>query len=247
MWKYRNFLPVLALLFTAQADAAVARGATTSSCVTTALSQTSCNITHTVDSGTTLLILVVNIEALESVDATPTWNTSENFTLLNGTTAGPGNQDVRNYVYYLENPTVKSDTITVSVTTTDNISAFAINYSGTTTPVSLNEDVNNQTAETSTTVLSSGGASTSALLAVGVRKGGETSTCASNGSSFTEIFDGATDEFDLVDHCYYVAELITGAPSGVTITWVGPDSNAGQLIEIKASSAGTDSVLFFTR
>lgn len=251
MYAFSRFCTVLVLFFAAIAQGAPSIVGTSSSCTTTDTLQTSCNISHTVPSGTTLLYLTISVEAEESVTATPTWNTSQNFTLVHQTTDSTSNADVTNYVYALVNPNVTSSTITVSTSQTDNISAFAVNWNGTETGSVaaatnyIGEEVNNSAAETNTTEISSGGSTGNMLVFSGARKAGTGAACASNNAGFTELFDGATGIDATADHCYYVA--YGAAPSGIIVTWNATDSNAGQLVELVAASASSNSILFYTR
>lgn len=242
---------LIALPLLAQGE--ITRGATTSSCTTSASLSTSCDISHTVDANTTLLVLCVQMEAIETISGTPAWNTSENLTLINATTASGSGMDMRTYAYALVDPTETSATLSVSTTQTDNISAFAVNYLGTdTTDVAtatnfIDEDVNDSTEETNTTETNSGGSSGNALVFCGAMKGGDAEP-ASNNAGFAELFDDATGIDVSTDHGYYMADLLSGAPSGIQVTWSVTDSNAGQTIElVKEAVAPGNSVLFYTR
>ena len=221
---------------------AITRGATVS-IFTSSIGATSVSDSHTVDSGTTLLFVTTSMEAGEGLDAgPPAWNTTETMTLIRATTNSGSNQDVRNNTYALVNPTATTANITYSHTSTDNMSHVAVNYLGTETSSvaaatnALNEDVND--TATSTTVLASGGAAGSTLVAVGVFKGGDGDP-ASNNASFNELADSSTGASTTSDTSFYVADLIgiSGA-TAVTITWAGTDENAGQLVEIIPAAAG---------
>ena len=219
------------------ASDAVTRGATISTYVTSS-TVTTVSQPHTVDAGTTLLILVISQEAGETLTVEPYWNTTEAFTLIHATTPSGSNNHVRDYTYGLVNPTAGTYNITYTSSENDNIHHTAVNYIGTTsTSVEdatnyLNEKVND--SATGTTILASGGDSGSTLLVAGVFKGGDGDP-ASNATGFAELADSATGTSKTADTAFYVADLIGGAPEAITITWALSDENAGQLIEILAA------------
>lgn len=190
---------------------------------------------HTVQSGTTLLVLCICMDANIDVTVTPFFNTSETMTLIHQTTSSGNSADTHCYTYGLVNPTATTADIEYTVDSTDELFHAAINYSGTiSTSVAaatnyLAEDVND--AATATTVIGSVGTTGATLLFTGVYHGADGDP-ASNATSFTEIADG--DAFDTgAGIAYYVAELIGGAPEAITVTWAaGSDENAGQMIEL---------------
>ena len=169
---------------------AITRGATVSTYVTSS-TVTSVSQSHTVDTNTTLLILVISQEAQIALTAEPFWNTTEAFTLIHASTAGASG-DVRNYTYGLVSPTSGTFNITYTSASNDNIHHTAINYLGTEDSTVaaatnyLNETVNDAT--TASTILASGGASGETLLAAGVFLGAD-GTPASNATSFAELAD----------------------------------------------------------
>jgi hypothetical protein len=222
---------------------AVTRGATLSS-FTASANGTTADISHTVDSGTTLLVVCVTLEAGESVVGTPQWSQGggENLTLVNATTESGSNQDMRNYIYALVSPTSGAGTIDIVISTTDNVFSCAINYIGTdetdvaTATNFLSEDVNN--AGTSTCVHASAGSAGNALFFLGNFKGGD-ATPVSNNASFNELFEDVTGTSPTSDQTFYVADLLDSAPSAITVTWTGTDENAGNYIEIVAAAGDT--------
>ena len=222
---------------------AITRGATVSTAGQTTGSSTSNDITHTVDTGTTLLIVTVGLEAGETMSAVPQWSLGggENTTLINQTTSSGDNADQHNYVYGLVNPTAGAGTVSVDFTTTDNCVACAVNYLGTETASVAaatnfdNEDVNDATS--ATTVLASGGSAPNWVLACANFRGADGTPASSGSDAFTELADfesggGGTS----TDTSMWVGDK--AAPAGTTITWSETDENAGQLIEIVAAASG---------
>ena len=63
------------------------------------------SLAHTCASNTSLLLLIIQVDAATTITGTPTWNTSENFSLIRNTGTGTANGDVRQLVYGLVNPT----------------------------------------------------------------------------------------------------------------------------------------------
>ena len=219
----------------------VTRGATTSSFSATANGETA-DISHTVDVGTTLLVVSVHLEAGESVSGTPQWSLGggENLTLVNATTASGDNADMRNYIWALVSPTAGAGTVDIVISTTDTVFSSAVNYIGTNivsvaaaTNI-LSEDVND--TATSTCVHASAGSAGNCLYFIGNKKGGQLVDPASNNASFNELFDSGTGTGTFSDQSFYVADLLDSAPSAITVTWYNSEENAGQYIEIVAAA-----------
>ena len=222
---------------------AITRGATTSSFSTSAVSAVA-DISHTVDSGTTLLVITACYEADENITATPSWSQGggENFTLVHATTASGSASNTRNYVYALVNPTSGAGTVSIANdAAARTIFSSAVNYLGTNT-VSvaaatnfLSEDVND--AGTNTCVHASAGSAGSALFFCGSLKTGAGGGLSSNDAAFNELFEGRTGTSGSSDQTYYIADLLDSAPSAITVTFPTTASNAGNYIEIIAASA----------
>ena len=225
---------------------AVTRGATTNK-ETRSINGTDADISHAVDSGTTLLIASVFFEADESVTGTVQWSLGggENMTLIDATTSSGSFGDVAMATYGLVNPTSGAGTVTIPVTFNDNSFSNAINYIGTETASVaaatnfLEEHVNNVGTDTTTTIFASAGTSGNALYAAAVFFGGDGDP-SSNNASFTELFDEATGPGSSSDTSVNICDLLDSAPSAVTITWADEDQNAGHYIEIVAAAAGAN-------
>ena len=196
------------------------------------------SFTHTTTADTDLLLVCLLVEGAEAVTGTPTFD-SNNLTLIRDTGDTSSNSDVRIFVYGLISPgAVTNGTVSIDMTSNVNPSAVAcINYTGTDTASVaaatnfINEDVN--TSATSTGVHASGGSSGNTLFVVGCGQG-EDMQPASVDNSFAEIWDEQTGTTANADFGHIGAELTTGLPSAVTITYGAPtsDENTSVLIEL---------------
>jgi hypothetical protein len=209
------------------------------------------SFSHTVGSGTTLLIITVHITADESVTGTPTWNTNEDFTLIDVTTASASDLDTVTYVYGLVDPTATTANIVVNLTTSSEmLGVVAVNYSGTETASVaaatnfLSEDVNDSAAETNVSVHASAGNSGNALFMAATGKGADLSPASQTvGNTFTEICDEPTNGSATADVAIWVGHLLNNAPSAITLTWALTDSNASTYIEIVAAEEPPTSII----
>lgn len=196
---------------------------------------------HTTTADTDLLVLVVQLEGNEEVDGTPTWN-SLNFTLIDAGTDTGSNGDTRTYIYGMVSPGAATATVSISfLSNCDPSMSACINYAGTDTAsvaaaTNVVDAVSN-TSTTSTTVFSSGGASGNGLFVTGVGQGQDMQP-ASLDNGFSEIWDEQTGGSSTRDFGHIGGELLSGLPSGVTITWGATDENSGVLIELVAAAAG---------
>ena len=228
---------------------AVTRGATTSRWRTSIVDDTDLSISHTVDSGTTLLLVSMHMFADASVSGTPSWSLGggENLTLVRSSTSSGLAGDQHTEVWGLVNPTSGSGTVSITITAfSDAGYSTAVNYIGTETASVaaatnyLSETVND--SETSSTAFSSAGTSGNCLYVAANAKGADMGP-ASNASSFTELFDEETGgSSSSVDLWAYVADLLNSAPSAVTVSWDGvgaPDENCGIYVEVVASTASS--------
>lgn len=219
---------------------AVTRGATVSNFTRTAVG-TDASISHTVNSGTTLLVVSVFLRADITVTAGPTWNTTETMTIIDQTTSSGNGNDMHVYSYGLVNPTATTDTVSITVDSDNAAISVAVNYIGTETASVaaatnfLAEDVND--GGTSSSVFSSAGSAGNCLYLAGDAFGQDMSP-ASNTASFTELFDAATGPSSSQDIAGYVADLLNNAPQAVTINWSVTDENAAHYIEIVAAAGG---------
>ena len=214
---------------------------------TTDVQTTSANshsFSHTVTEGTTLLIAAIGVAGNREFNTAPQYN-SESMTAISDSGEG-ASKDMRVYVYGLINPDIDENTFFCEFGTPSNPPASwvtLVNYSGTqntsVADVTNQVQVVNNTSTTSTTVFNSGGSAGNALF---LAAGGIGQNCspASNGSSFAEIADTVTGggANNNNDHAIYVAHLLTGAPSAVTISWSATDENAGALVELVAKRSG---------
>ena len=198
---------------------------------------TSHSFSHTVPTGCDLLIVCAGAQASASVTGTPSWD-GNNLTLINQTTSSAGNADANNWCYGLLSPSNATGTLSLAFLANNEAAWVAcVNFAGTDTASIaaatnfVTEDVND--AETSTSVHASGGSSGNALLFVGNFVGADGSP-ATNNASFTEIYDTDTGggAGNNNDFSCYIAELLSGLPSAIVVTWGATDENASQLIEL---------------
>lgn len=213
---------------------------------------------HTVDSGTTLMILVISQEAISSLTVQPNWNVTEAFTLIHATTSSGLSGDVRNYTYGIVNPTSGTHNITYTSTSNDNIHHSAINYLGTeTSSVALatgflQENVNNLGAKGVT--FSSAGTDGNVVLGCGVMQGGDgfhLELIWGPSSVISGLSTGNTGASTLSDISFGVVDSIFGGvvstlPTNCFITFNVTDEVAGQYIEIKAPIAATNLIKYWT-
>src|SRR5262245_42700704 len=92
----------------------------------TAGSAASLTFSHTVASGTKILLL--GISSWQQQISTVTWNTSENLSLVTGTRVPSG--DVRSEYWYLLNPTATTANIVITPASSTWLSAGAQNWTG---------------------------------------------------------------------------------------------------------------------
>jgi hypothetical protein len=226
---------------------AVTRGATVSEAlVGFSVAGTDASISHTVDSGTTLLLVSVSFSANNSVSVTPQWSLGggENLTLVDATTSSGLLGDVALETWGLINPTSGAGTVTVTLTSdlAVGLITFAVNYIGTdTTSVAaatnlLEEDVND--TATNTTTFASAGTAGNCLFATGAFRGadGDGITVPTN---FTELMDAQSGTSNGSDQSGYACDQLDGAPDSCTWTWVATDENTAHYIEVVASATDT--------
>ena len=228
--------------------AAITRGATLSSNSRTATG-TDASTTHTVDVGTTLLIVSTFYEAAETVTATPSWSgngTPQDLTLIDATTSSGNSADMAMETWALINPTAEvGGSVTVTHSENDNFITTATNYLGTNT-VSvaaatnfLAEDVND-TATGSTVFSSAGNAGNALYFAAGFKGDDGVDGDVAPPTSFFEIFEGASGTSANADIAAYVCDLLDGAPSAATLTWAVTDENSGHYLELVKADTDID-------
>lgn len=210
---------------------------------TSSVSGTARSFSHTVDASTTMLFISIHQRADIGLTVAPFWNTTEAFILVHATTASGGGADMRCWTYVVLNPTATTANITYTHDVDNQTVCTAYNYLGTETSsvgaaTNLIDDVVNNGGSI-TTVLTSGGSSGNALIAVASIVGGDASPATDDsGGAFNVLGNGNTGATATNDTSYYAADLLTGLPDGLTITWAVNDENCGQLIELVAAAAG---------
>lgn len=251
--RYKFFCLLVLLLLSLDAVAAVTRGATVSTNMDSADPVTDATISHTVDSGTTLLVISVCTKAESSVSGTPQWSLGggENLTLIDATTSSGLTGDQATEVWGLVSPTSGSGSVSITIGSTDNVGVTAVNYIGTVTSSVgdatnfLSEDVND--SATTTSVHASAGTSGNALYLSGCFRG-EDGNPTSNNASFNEVVETITGtENNTNDSSIYIADLLDAAPSAITATWSADDENASTYIEIVAAAAATSKHFYHLR
>lgn len=225
---------------------AVSRGATVSQFLGTD-NQSDHSFSHTADSSTSLMILVVGLEGAEDLSATPVWDSvgdNLTFTLINDSGNTGANQDTRLLVYGLVGAitTGASKTITVTTSTNANPSwCCAVNYIGTETAsvaaATNHLSTDNNTVATDTSVHASAGNAGNCLFQAGICQG-STSTPASNNASFTEVVDSETGAGGGVDFgVYYSDDVNVSGATAITVTWAIVQENTSSFVEVVVASA----------
>jgi len=219
---------------------AISRGATISQTKITAATSSG-DISHTVDTETTLLIVYIGLEAGEDVSGTPQWSLGggENLTLIHETTASGSNNDCRSFFFGLINPTAGAGTVTINFTSNVNPGwTCAVNYLNTvSTSVAaatnfLDDDVND-TGTSQFRYTTSLGTISNALVCGGHAQGQDTSPMAPN-QAFTEVFDTTTGPSNSADFGVWFGELFSELPSGLTVNMSATDENCSIIIELVA-------------
>lgn len=207
------------------------------------------DLSHTVSSGTTLLLCFVATTAAEACSGI-TWN-GESMTEISKVDASSSSSgDAGGSLWALLSPTAATANFEVS-SSTGNWGAWHIkgglNVHGSVTSsvsdaISELSNTENKSAS-NTNAHSSDGSSGNKLLFFGVGIGDDM-VPASNNASFNELAEiqsggGAGNN---QDGCVYLAEK--NAPSAITVTWGASDENAASLYEIVAAAeAGSTSQL----
>jgi hypothetical protein len=226
---------------------AIARGATFTTNPQTVLAADG-NFNHTVDSGTTILLLAVALEGLEVINPVPVWDSAgvnETFTLIHANPAGIDNGDMRLSIYGIVNPTAKTAQIDLNWNgSADPSWGGAFNYNGgITTSVAaaalfISEDQNNGFTGNQS-VHASGGAAGNALIWFGAGQGFDMSPMAqSAGTTFTEVVDEETGGGGTADFGVGFMELLDSAPSAITVDYGASDENASIYIQLVVAAAG---------
>jgi len=200
------------------------------------------SVSHTVPSGTTLLIVSVGTRQDQTLNGI-TWNTSESLTAIRDTDSTADSNNMKVATYGLVNPTAGSFNVDIDYAATINMDwAVISNWTGTDSSSVANatnyhnEDENNTGSASNTTVLTSAGTSGNVIYVAAAIAGADGDP-GSESPTFTEIANqdtggGAGSSSD--------ASLFVGyvdAPSANTITWAVTDENAGHLLELVAGNA----------
>jgi hypothetical protein len=203
--------------------------------------------THTTTADTDLLLCFIGLEGAESMDPAGSQvvfdisGTPQELTLISSTGVATSS-DVRTLVYGLVSPGAVT---TANCRTNWEFSANQVvsvwmNLGGTATAsvaAATNQiDTTQHTGETTATELTSGGSTGNSLIAWGVAMGNDMNP-SSVSDGFTEQVEGVTGA-TVSDFAYNLSTLLSGGPSGTTITWATSAQNSGNLIEIITSDGG---------
>ena len=217
--------------------------------------------THTTTADTDLLLIIVSIEGAETIENATTWDGVEPG-VIEIQTEALSNNECEFYIYGVVSPGAKTaDFVTDFLANVNPYFVALINYTDVdttdlATAVNLIDDVVNLTNQDPEDVtLSSGGSSGNTLVACGSINRGLADDSSSMSDSFVKYIDRDTNEPSQPtaggpsDIQTVVGELLTGLPSGVTITFgTGPDETSGVLIElVAAAAAGEDEELHADR
>jgi hypothetical protein len=191
---------------------------------------------YTIPSGISLAILVVGSRADIHVTNTPSWNTTENFTLKQNIDNGANAYDCAMAIYGLINPTATTADISYTKSNSSEFAhhLFLLSGTDTTDVATAIQDVTfvNNVGNTSTSVIASGGTSGNYPILVGTfGAGGGDPT--SNNQSMTEIHESSVGF-----QSAYAAHGVMTLPSAVTITWNATNENIGAVLGIKPAAAG---------
>jgi hypothetical protein len=212
----------------------------TSSATTTSVSQS-----HTVDSdGSDYLKLSIFLKADITVSVTPTWNTSETFTLVDQTTSSGNGADMHVYTYGLVDPTATTANIAYTVDSVNHVAHLATNYDVHHTAAAvadistlISEDVND--TATNTTVFASGGTAGETVYGAACFKGGDGMPMTTSDTAFKILANGQTGTNGTNDLAFFVVDHIGGAADAFTGTWAVTDENAGHYLNIIDGAAGS--------
>lgn len=199
----------------------------------------SISFSHTTTAATNILIVAFAVEGNNSISSVQ-FN-STNMTLIRDTGSTADSRDIRIYIYGMVSP----GNTTANVTAThsdanDPVIARCTNWTDAETSSVANAtnfiSEEQDTAPSTTAVLSSGGSSGNTLYAFGSQQSG-TRTATWSSAAFTEIAEFETGTSTTVDISGVDGEY-TSPPAGTTITWSTSEENTGVLIEIIAASGG---------
>lgn len=197
---------------------------------------------HATTSDTTLLLNFVAIEGAEEPNPTnpsrfDISGTDQALTLISDSLNTGSNGDVRTLIYGLVNPgavAVANCRFSVQFSAFQ-IASVWVNVGGSvsTSVAAATNDIDQYSDTTgtgNTTVLTSGGSTGNSLFGWGAAQSNATSPSSVSGS-FVEMVDSVTAATSS-DLSFNLSRLLSGAPSGLTITWNSNNENAGNLIEV---------------
>jgi hypothetical protein len=212
------------------------------------------SLAHTCAANTSILLLIIQVDANTTITGTPTWNTSENFSLIRNTGTGTSAGDVRQLVYGLVNPTAGSFNIAFTIGSAITVEgiAFAVSYLGTVSSsvaaaaIYLDEQINNAAATTVAMNAAVGGVAGRTAVAAATFFGGDGDPAAetASGGQFAELFDSATGTSTTTDRSYWVGDAINWTPAAVTVDWTGTASDecVGTVIELVPAEPAITSI-----
>ena len=193
------------------------------------------SVSHTVPTGTTLLVVSTATRAPEVLSSI-TWNTSESLTEVRSTGAGGAGSDIEIATFAIVSPTVTTANVDVVWESSVNPDWVVIsNWTGTVITsvaaamIFISEDDN--VDPTNTTVLTTGGSSGN-LIYVAAACVGDDASPGSESPVFTEIANTNTGGGDGGNPDQSLFAGFIAAPSACTITWAATDENSGHLLEI---------------
>jgi hypothetical protein len=204
------------------------------------------DFTHTVDTGTDLLIVAIALEGDEELSfptGWPVWDSAgvnESLTQIRDTGDTGSAGDVRVYVYGLVSPTAK--TATISMTSSSNVNpawCCAVNYSGVDTASVaaatdyISEDVN--TGATNNTALTATGITAGDFqFAVAAFQGQDGNPASQPGDLWAEVIDDTTGGSNSADFAvaFYDTTTFTDDDSSITIQWSVSDENTGVRVRL---------------
>ena len=199
------------------------------------------DLSHTVTSGTTLLLCFVATTAAETCSGI-TWNGVSLTEVSKVDPSSSSSGDAGGSLWALANPTPATANFEVSSSTGNwgnwhikgGLNVHGSVSSSVSDAISELSNDENKSA-TNTNVHSSGGSSGNKLLFFGVGIGDDM-VPAANDAAFTELAEiqSAGGAGNNQDGCVYLAEK--NAPSSITVTFGASDENAGSLYEIIAAA-----------
>jgi hypothetical protein len=199
---------------------------------------------HTVDSGTTLLLLGAGIRGASIAVSTITdWDTGQSFSKISETVP-VGDTDINFEIWGVINPTVQTKTITITLDSAAGQYQWGwlANFGGTDTSsvaiaTNVLENVDTTDPSTATSVaFSSAGTAGNAVVATAASVGDDSSPSThDSGNGFTEVIDSLTGggAGGNADSTFHMSYNLSGAPTACTVSFSGSaDQCAGIYLEL---------------